>query len=105
MRIHNAGPILNGSKDKLEIVYFGVIGESQRNETFFDGVYANFSEDFLFHVVDVENYPELANKCQVYDFPKILIFSRGKEIDRLNAPFSPKELLPHVINAIAQMKN
>jgi thioredoxin-like negative regulator of GroEL len=106
MQIHNKGPILDGSKEKLSLVYFGTIVESTpKAEMFFDGMYANFSEDFLFHVVDVESYPELANKCQVYDFPKILIFSQGKEIDRLNAPFSPKELLPHVINALARMKN
>ncbi len=106
MEIKNEGPFLQESADKLVLIYFGSIETSNSpKENFFDGVYGNFAEDFHFHVVNVEQYPDLANTMKVYDFPKIVLVYQGKEIDRLNAPFSPKELLPRVINAMARMKN
>ncbi len=98
--------IFEENPEKLVLVYFGSIETgTNHKENFFDGVYGNFSEDFLFHIVNVEQYPDLANSMKVYDFPKIVLYYQGKEIDRVNAPFSPKDLFPHVINAMAQMKN
>jgi len=106
LKINTTGPFLDNNQDKLTLVYFGSIGSGAKSEeTFFDGVYANFSDDFLFHIVNVDDFPDVANTLKVYDYPKIVFYYKGKEIERLNSPFSPKELLPHVINAIAQMKN
>jgi thiol-disulfide isomerase/thioredoxin len=82
----------------LVLVYFGTIETTTSNkESFFDGIYGNFSEDFQFHIINVEAYPELANKMKIYDFPKIVLYYKGKEVDRVNAPFSPFRLFRMVL--------
>jgi len=107
MEITNAGPFLEESQDRLVLVYFGSLGNhpNQNKEMFFDGVYCNFSDEFIFHVVNVEEFPDLAYSLKVYDSPKICFYYKGKEIDRIVAPFSPKDVLPHVITALAKMAN
>jgi len=107
MELTNEGSFLAESQDRLVLVYFGtiVVDQHQNKEIFFDGVYRQFSEEFIFHVINVEDFPDLAHSLKVYDSPKIVIYYKGKEIDRIGTPFSPKELLPHVINALAKMVN